>query len=277
MPVLLLLPVALAMTPPATLAILPTLNPPAATFKMDSADKPDSTLRGLPAKQDKAPPASFVDAEARAEPDATDQSVAAETEMLEQLDKTLTTCEADMDTVEAENVKNNDAVQDMHKAAHDDMNLEEANRHQINKLTHMYSLLTKAAVAEEQVQGVESSQQSGATSDAAELAGKAAEENRMLDGSEDSQETQRTQLNVVTGNLNQKVQESQEHTKTLVAWSMQVASNTNVATGEMADLRSLLLTLDDLFTGLMDNVISLYKDVHEAKGTGGAAPSMPAR
>lgn len=260
MPVLLLLPLAMSMVePPATLAILPTQTTPA--MKMDG--KLEGGLRGLSGDA-KPLPSSFVDAQA--DPDPTADNSIPEVEMLNALSEQLDQCEKDVDALQAANERNGQAIEDMHEAAKEDMQLEEANRQQINKLTQMYSLLTSTALAEEQVQSTESAQQTNAGSEAAELAGKAAEENRVLDGSEGTSDTQRTQLNVITASLNSKVQTSQSHMATLETWSLTVASNTNVATGELGELRSQLLTLDDAMQQLQDQVLKLFSDVHISKG-----------
>jgi len=265
MPVLVLLPVALSLvTPPATLSILPTINTPPVTFKADE-EKPDAGLRGSFSEEAQLPAvkSSFVDQAAVADPDPAAGEMP-EVQSLNLLSTNIGNAEKDMDEIEASNEENRLKIEDMKKAADEDLKLEEANRHQINKLSKMYSLLTKQAKAEEQVQATESAQQSNANGDANELAGKAMQENRALDGGEDAQETLRTQLNVLTGNLNGKVQTSQSHMLTLETWSMTVSGSTNDATDGMKVLRGDLLTLDDDMQSIQDKLFELFHDVHKA-------------
>jgi len=171
----------------------------------------------------------------------------------------------DMDALEGEHHQNVETIANLEKAAKLDETMEQTNRAQVNNLVKVYSGLTHRAAQEEHVQGTASALQQDVKSEAGELVNAANAEDRELESTDQNRDTQKVQLDALTGTLFNKIQTGQAHHNTLTAWAMRVAFNTNVATADMEQLRGDLLTLDDTISTVSDNLLELFRQVQSLK------------
>lgn len=268
MPVLLLLAHgALSIAPPVTFAIPPPVSFNMAgdehrgslTSELGSIDALAHTLR-----RDHF--ASFVDAGQPAVP-AGNPGAASEgaSQALKALNTKMKTVSDEMDALESAHNQNIMTIANLEKAAKLDEKMEQTNRAQINNLVKVYAGLTHRAAQEEHVQGTASALQQDVKSEAGELVNAANAEDRELESTDQNRDTQKVQLDALTGTLFNKIQTGQAHHNTLTAWAMRVAFNTNVATADMEQLRGDLFILDDTISTVSDNLLELFRQVQSLK------------
>lgn len=270
MPVLLILAHgALSLAPPVTFSIQPPVSPVinvagdehrgSLTSKLGSIDTLAHTLRTHRL-------ASFVDAGqpavAAGNPGTASEGNA---QALKALNTKMKTVSEDMDALEDAHHQNVRTIANLEDAAKLDERMEQTNRAQINNLVKVYAGLTHRAAQEEHVQGTASALQQDVKSEAGELVNAANAEDRELESTDQNRDTQKVQLDALTGTLFNKIQTGQAHHNTLTAWAMRVAFNTNVATADMEQLRGDLLTLDDTISTVSDNLLELFRQVQSLK------------
>lgn len=279
MPVLLLLAhTALCMVaPPMTLSIPPPVVFPGArttaptvetdafdygmATKLGSAENLAHTLRTHHRMS------SFVDADQPAPgPPGGGSAEGGETahQVLTALNTQMKKVKEDMTALEDAHHQNQVMVSNLEDAAKIDQQLEQTNRNQINNLVKIYAGLNHQVVKEEHIQGAASALQQDVKVEAGELVNAASEESRELESTDQNRDTQKVQLDALTGTLFNKIQTGQAHQNTLTAWAMRVAYQTNVATSEMEQLRGDLLVLDDSMNSMSDNLLGLFRQVQTA-------------
>lgn len=269
MPVLLILAHgALSFAPPVTFSIPPPVAPAvnvagdehrgSLTSKFGSIDALAHTLRTHRF-------ASFVDAGEPEVPAGNPAGSEGSQQALKALNSKMKTISEDMDALEDAHHQNIMTIANLEEAAKIAGNAEQTNRAQINNLVKVYSGLTHRAAQEEHVQGTASALQQDVKSEAGELVNAANAEDRELESTDQNRDTQKVQLDALTGTLFNKIQTGQAHHNTLTAWAMRVAFNTNVATSDMEQLRGDLLTLDDTISTVSDNLLELFRQVQSVK------------